>query len=182
MKPFIYTEMMVHVPMCTHKNPETALVITDDMDKFSQELASYKNCKITQVDVKDTLHTLRELEDKSFDVVLSEGSLDTAVLAHIARISKDDALSVMNHPDLDDIEANSALMRDLGRDFKIIMPYNVQDNTLLLASKEYHPTADIILQRSDLLEDTKYYNCDIHSAAFAMGNHIRKNYLGIIRN
>jgi len=27
-----------------------------------------------------------------------------------------------------------------------------------------------------------YYNCDVHVGSFAMGNYIRKEYLGIIKN
>jgi spermidine synthase len=182
MKSFIYTEMMVHVPLCTHKNPETVLLIADDATNFNEELARYKDYSVTVIEAKNALESIRELQDNTFDVILSEISDDVALLAHIARISKDDALIAITHPHLDDIKANTALMKALGKDFKIIMPYSAGESTLLLASKEYHPTADIILQRSDLLEGQHYYNCDIHPAAFAMGNYIRKNYLGLIRN
>ena len=62
-------------------------------------------------------------------------------------------------------------------------PYNIGNGaTALLSSKEYHPTADINLQRADMLDGLSYYNCDVHPAAFAMGNYIRKEYLGIIKN
>ena len=33
-----------------------------------------------------------------------------------------------------------------------------------------------------MLDGLSYYNCDIHPAAFAMGNYIRKEYLGVIKN
>jgi len=63
------------------------------------------------------------------------------------------------------------------------MPYNLGNGaTALLASKAYHPTADLILHRADMLDNLSYYNCDIHPAAFAMGNYIRKEYLGSIKN
>jgi spermidine synthase len=63
------------------------------------------------------------------------------------------------------------------------MPYNLGNgSTALLASKEYHPTADVILQRSDMIDGLSFYNCDIHVSAFAMPNYIRKEYLGIIKN
>ena len=75
------------------------------------------------------------------------------------------------------------MMQILGNYFKVIMPYNIgNDSTALLASKEYHPTADIILHRADMLDDNQFYNCDVHIASFAMGNYIRKEYLGIIKN
>lgn len=182
MESFIYPEMMVHVPLCTHKNPETVLLIADGTTQFANELARYKDCSVSIIKASDAGDAICKLEDNSFDVVLSEGSSDAVLLAHIARVSKEDALISIVHPSLDDIEANTAIMKALGKDFKIIMPYNAGENTLLLASKEYHPTADIILQRSDLLEGHSYYNCDIHPAAFATGNNVRKAYLGVIRN
>jgi spermidine synthase len=182
MKSFIYPEMMVHVPLCTHKNPETVLVISDDTTSFDAELARYRNCTVTVIKADRALEALRELGDSAFDVVLSEAQADSTVLAHIARVSREDAVIAITHPSLDDVDANKAIMKDLGKDFKIIMPYNAGENTLLLASKEYHPTADVILQRTDLLEGQQYYNCDIHPAAFAMGNNVRKDYLGVIRN
>ncbi len=182
MKSFIYPEMMVHVPLCTHKDPQNILLISDDTKLFDVELARHRDCSITIIKSSDAGDAICNLEDNSFDVVLSEGSNEAVLLAHIARVSKEDALISIAHPSLDDIEANRVIMKNLAKDFKIIMPYNAGENTLLLASKEYHPTADIILQRSDLLEGHSYYNCDIHPAAFATGNDVRKAYLGVIRN
>ena len=182
MESFIYPEMMVHVPLCTHKDPQSVLVISDDAGLFHAELARYKECSVTTIKASDAGDAICKLEDNAFDIVLSEGSSDGVLLAHIARVSKEDALISIVHPPLDDIEANTVIMKTLGKDFKIVMPYNAGKDTLLLASKEYHPTADIILQRSDLLEGHSYYNCDIHPAAFATGNNVRKAYLGVIRN
>lgn len=184
MKTFIYPEMMVHIPMCTHKNPRTVVLMSNQADLLKDEMARYRDVEVTYTEVNDLLGTLRECGDKSTDVLLLDTqSDDSAVFAHINRILKDDALMVLKHPDLDDTSANTKLMQILGNYFKIIMPYRMEDgSTLLLCSKEYHPTADLILQRSDLLEGHHYYNCDIHIASFAMPQYIRKNYLGIIRN
>jgi len=33
-----------------------------------------------------------------------------------------------------------------------------------------------------MIDGLNFYNCDIHIAAFAMPNYIRKEYLGIIKN
>jgi spermidine synthase len=87
------------------------------------------------------------------------------------------------HPSLDDVAANKSMMQILGKYAKIIMPFNLGNGeTALLASKAYHPTADIILHRADMLDGLQYYNCDVHPAAFAMGNNVRKAYLGVIKN
>lgn len=184
MKTFITPEMMTHVPMCTHKNPCSVVVISHQNDLLKTEMARYSDAEAIYIHRDDLLNGLREQADKSADVLLLDTlSDDSAVFAHVNRILKEDGLMVCKHPALDDLAANTSLMQILGNYFKIIMPYHLEDgSTLLLCSKEYHPTADLILQRSDLLEGHQYYNCDIHIAAFAMPQYIRKNYLGIVRN
>lgn len=181
MKSFIYPEMMVHVPLCTNKAPENVLIISDSAELLTNEIE--KHADISSTVVGCNIDVIRDLSDKSYDVVICEISGDAAVLAHINRVLKDDGQLVTKHDSLDDVQSNKILMQVLGNYFKIIMPYNLGNgSTALLASKEYHPTADIILQRADMLSNLSYYNCDIHIAAFAMPNYIRKEYLGIIRN
>jgi spermidine synthase len=50
----------------------------------------------------------------------------------------------------------------------------------MLASRFYHPTADINLQRADLTDGFAYYNSDIAIAAFATPTQINNEYLLII--
>lgn len=184
MKTFVYPEMMVHVSMCTHKLPTSVLLASDSRDLLMNELARYKESTVTNVGSSDLLESFRNVEEKSADVIMVDAlTSDSVVIAHISRILKDDGLLVMKHPSLDDITANKPLMEALGHYFKIVMPYRLEDgSTLLLSSKEYHPTADVILQRTDLLEGHQYYNCDIHPSAFAMPQYIRENYRGLARN
>lgn len=181
MNKFIYPEMMVHVALCTNKDPKNVLVISNDADLLSKEIQKHND--INSNIIKCTLDSLRNLEDNSYDVVICEMSGDAAVLAHINRVLKDDGQLVTTHPALDKVTENKQLMQVLGNYFKIIMPFNLGNSeTALLASKEYHPTADIILHRADMLDNLEYYNCDVHPAAFAMPNYIRKEYLGVIKN
>ena len=184
MKTVIYPEMMVHVALCTHKLPTNVVVASDSSDLLMGELSRYRDSTVTNCSGSTLLESFRDLDDSSADVVLVDTlTADAAVIAHINRVLKGDGLMVMQHPNLDNITDNTSLMQILGNYFKIIMPYyDGNGATLLLCSKEYHPTADIILQRSDLLEGQQFYNCDVHSAVFAMPQYIRKNYLGIILN
>ena len=184
MKTFITPEMMVHVAMCTHKNPRSVMVLTPQPDLLKTEMGRYREVDAEYAGTDALLGALRGGCDKSMDVLLLDTlSDDGAVFAHVNRVLKEDALMVCRHPDLDDVAANTKLMQILGNYFKIIMPYyDGNGATLLLCSKEYHPTADLILQRSDLLEGQQFYNCDVHIGVFAMPQYIRKNYLGIIRN
>ncbi len=181
MREFIYPEMMVHVPVCTSKVPENVLIISDNAELLNAEMQ--KHSEINSSVIECSMDAVRNADDDSADVVICEMDADGATVAHINRILKDDGQLCITHPDLDETEPNKTLMKALGRYFKVIMPFNLGNgSTALLASKEYHPTADIILQRSDMIDGLKHYNCDIHIAAFAMPNYIRKEYLGIIRN
>jgi len=182
MKESIYSEMMVHVPLCTNKNPQNILIVSDNASNLLAEIEKHNDINSTVVPA--TLDALRDIEDDKFDVVICEmQNPDAAALAHMSRILKVDGQLVLNHPPLTDVEGNKSLMQILANYFKIIMPYNLGDgSTALFSSKEYHPTADIILQRSDMLDNLKVYNCDLHIAAFAMPNYIRKEYLGVIKN
>jgi len=181
MKQFIYNEMMVHVPLCTHKEPKNVLIISNDAGAFVEEIQ--KHTEISCDVISANLDLLRDAADKNYDIVISEMQNDAVVLAHINRVLKEDALFVIQHPSLDNVEENKNLMEIVGKYAKIVMPYNLGNcSTALFASKEYHPTADIILQRADLTDGLEYYNSDVHVASFAMGNNIRKTYLGIIKN
>lgn len=183
MKPFVHPEMMVHIPLCTHKEPKNVLVASDSAEALMSEIGRYLGIDTVVINATNVLESLRNVADKSIDVALfdlTDG--DAALMAHLNRVLTDKGVCVMKHPDLDDVAANTALMQVLGNYFKIIMPYYAGNETLLLCSKEYHPTADVILQRTDLLEGQQFYNCDVHIGVFAMPQYVRKNYLGIIRN
>ncbi|MBU0631229.1 spermidine synthase [bacterium] len=181
MKDFIYPEMMVHVPLCTHKEPKNILILSNDAMKLQLEISRHENMSATTAQA--SLDALRSANDSSFEVVLSELPCDAASIAHLSRVLTDDGLLVTVHPALENTDENKIIMQVMSNYFKIIMPYRLENGqTLLLASKAYHPTADVILQRADMLDGLSYYNCDIHPAAFAMGNYIRKEYLGVIKN
>ncbi len=184
MKDFIYPEMMVHIPLCTVKKPENVLIVSDDAEALESEVARHDTMKSKTVSASDLMTNLRDQEDGSADVILMDVLTDdAAAIAHVNRILNDEGLVVLKHPTLDNETDNKKLMQVLGNYFKIIMPYYIGNGeTLLLASKAYHPTADIILHRTDMLDGLQYYNCDIHPAAFATPNYIRKTYLGIIKN
>lgn len=181
MKEFIYNEMMVHVGVCTNKNPENVLIISENAAGFVAEMQKHDgiSCDV----ISENINLLRDAKDAAYDVVISEMDTDAAVLAHYNRVLKVDGLLVTSIPSLDETQANKQIMEVLGKYTKVIMPFHVGGDKLsLLASKEYHPTADIILHRTDMLDGLEYYNCDVHVGSFAMGNHIRKEYLGIIKN
>jgi len=178
-----YAELMVHVPACTHKDPKNVLIISDNAAAMIDEIAKYNT-----VDAKaigEDVDALREMENESFDIVISEAAIDPVSTAHINRVLKTDGLMVAAPFDLENREESTAKFKELGKYFKIVMPYALlatTANTAVLASKEYHPTADVNLQRADLTDGFTVYNSDLHVGIFAMPTYIKKAYLGIIKN
>lgn len=179
-KEFVYNEMMAHVPVCSHKSPKSLLLISDSPDGIKNELGRHKGLEVTV----GGLDAIGKGTDNSYDIVLidSTAPLSRATYAHLNRIVKEDGLVSCLNASLEDEEASKEQIGALGEYFKIVMPYFAQDKTMILASKEYHPTADVILHRTDLIDGLSFYNCDIHPSSFAMPNYIRSAYRGIIKN
>ena len=61
------------------------------------------------------------------------------------------------------------------------MPFKFGHNTSIIASKRYHPTADINLQRADLLDGLNYYSAEIHNASFVFPAGEHKALTGIAK-
>ncbi len=180
MKKNIYAEMMVHVPLCTHKEPQDVLLISNTCDELTKEIDKHS----TQIKHRcATQKDLSSIDADSADIIVCDIETDALTLSHITRILKSDGLITLDHPSLEDKRANEVLMGILSNSFKIIMPYRLDSaKTLLLASRSTHPTADLNLHRCDMLDDLTYYNCDIHIGSFAMGTQVRKEYLGLFKN
>ena len=179
-KEFIYNEMMVHVPVCSHKTPKNLLLISNNAEGIQKELERHIGLDVTV----GGLDAIANAEDSAYDIVLidSTAEISRATYAHLDRIVKEDGLVSCLNASLDQEDTTKEQLNALGQYFKILMPYNAEDKTMILASKEYHPTADVILQRSDLIDGLSYYNCDVHAACFAMPNYIRSTYKGVIKN
>lgn len=175
---YAFNEMMVHVPLCTHKEPENILVIGKADEELKQEVAKHK-AKATFGDIE----VLNAYNQKDVDVIiLTNVSMDELLLANIERILKDDGVITFKtssfHKGEEDLKADLKLV---GEKFWIAMPYSFGHSTSILASKKYHPTADIVLQTSDLLDDLNYYSTEVQHASFVFSAHIHRTLTGIAK-
>lgn len=169
----INSEMLVHVPMCTHKEPKKVLVVMGD-DEIKKELEKYD----VEVIYSDSFNS-----DEKFDVVIYNNNIiDDIVMANAMR-NLEDKCGVFASKVIS-FDANSdAMKKDLAtvaKNFWIAMPYASGQDMMILASKKYHPQADIILDRSDFV-DTNYYNTELHNASFVMPTYIQKPLTGIAK-
>jgi spermidine synthase len=165
--------MMVHVPLNTHKEPKKILVIQGD-DAFKSELCKYE----AEVTYSDEFNV-----EGSFDVVIyNSNNVDAITLASVQRVLEPTCgvfvSGVVNYEN--DKEGMSQQLKNIGEQFWIAMPYRFEGMSAILASKKYHPQADIILDRSDFIE-SEYYYTELQNACFMMPAYAQKALTGIAR-
>ena len=170
----INAEMLVHVGLCTHKEPKDVLLLGSN-ESLEKEIARYKEL---HVDLSDKLSFVEGVKDKSQDVVIvnSNRLYDITFLAQIKRVLKDDGIVVL--------KTNEKYKENLQNlnSYSIAMLFRYEGENAIVASRKYHPTADIILQRSDLIDGLSYYNSEVHLASFAQPTYLRAELLGIQKN
>ena len=171
----INAEMLTHVALCTHKEPKDVFILGSH-DYINSEIARHNGL---HVDLCDNVSCIESAKDNSFDVIIvnSDRYYEPTFAAQINRVLRNDGLVVLKTNEK--LEENIGVFGNL---FGIVMTYKVEDRRAIIATKKYHPTADIILQRSDLLEDLSYYNAEMHLASFALPTYLRKKLLGIQKN
>ncbi len=191
---FIKSEMLTHVPFNTHKDPKSILVINGGK-RIQRELEKYNSySEIIHIDGSDTVEKLTALGAKKFDLAIVSTSDFTNSREFWIELTKNLDQKAVVAIEMSNIfikqEQAKEELKLAGSIYPIVMPYRYEkaaDDTiisseyLMLASRFYHPTADINLQRADLTDGFAYYNSDIAIAAFTVPTYIYKEYLGIIK-
>jgi len=170
----IHNEMMIHIAMNTHHNPQSVLVIGMDNEIAKKELAKYE----ANVTYSSELNI-----DEKFDVVIyNSNELDELNLASIQRAiePKEGVLVALSQRFKKDSTTLANDLTNVGKDFWICMPFRFGHTMAILASKKFHPQADIILDRSDFI-DGQYYNTELQNACFIHPTYIKKALTGIAK-
>jgi len=189
---YIKNEMITHIPLCTHANPKNILVV-GGVDGIKIELEKYKFLDKVESIESDIINNLANIEANSFDVVIvndntiMEDKLFASLVGKV--LTNDGVLSTVANNMFSSQDKLENELKSLDDIFKIVMPYRYEGqndnivtmNTLILASKTYHPTADINLQRADLTDGFRYYNSDIAIGTFLLPTTIRKRFLGLVK-
>ena len=176
----ISSEMLAHIGLCSHPNIKKLLLINSN-EELIREINKHKDIEITTID-SDIYNQLSIKESNSFDIVIANSlkeMKDITIYIQIGRILNSKGIFVM---EIDknyygDIEEIREILKIAREPFIIAMPFSYEKNSAIFCSKKYHPTADLILQKSDLLEDLEYYNSDIHLASFTLPTAIKKSII-----
>lgn len=171
----INAEMLTHVALCTHRDPKDVLVIGKH-NFINNEVARYRGI---HVELRDEVSFVESAKDSSFDAVIvnSDRFYKPTFAAQINRVLRKDGLVVLRVS-----EDLKTPLKNFGSLFGIVMTYKIENKRAMMATKKYHPTADIILQRADLIEDLSWYNAEMHLASFVLPTYMRKELLGIQKN
>lgn len=172
-------------------------VINISKEYFS-DLGDWDNKRL-HITIEGGMDFIAKAKDQSYDIVLVDATdpsdlskelFDPTFYAQVNRVLKDDGLvAVQGGSYWMDMPEHKRILKTVGAPFWIAMPYNYPMYTypgvnwnFIIASKKYHPTADIVLQRADLIEGLHYYTSDIHRAAFAISKDVKKELLGLAKN
>ena len=154
----ITAEMAVHVPFCVHNDVQNALFVTHHEAEMCEQAG--KHSILPKISQEIT-------ESNFFDIIIIDEFINDSLIRSGAGALKERGIMVARTTD--DRIKDDLMM--LGAKFRIAMPYHHLN--LIFASNFFHPTADIVLQKSDLLNDMYYYNTEIHLAEFALPSKIR---------
>ena len=191
---FIKSEMLTHVAINTHANPKKVLVINGGK-RVGRELEKYDTItEVINIDGVDAIEKLQDLGAKKFDVAIvsttdytnnREFWIELTKLLDTKGVAAIEMSNIVTTVD----DAKSEL-KLAGTIYPIVMPYRydkaidgkvLTSEYLMLASRFYHPTADINLQRADLTEGFAYYSSDVAISSFTVPTFAYKEYLGIIK-
>jgi len=175
-KNFAYDEMMVHVPMCSHKDINKILVVGEVSVDFKAELAKHECKDVTYTDALNI--------DEKFDIILYNKEAPSELeMVNIERcIEPKKGIFVTKASSLaKNLEVSKKELEIVGKNFWICMPYSFGHTTLIFASKKYHPQSEIVLQVADLLEGCEYYNTELQNSAFVYPTYIAKGITGIAK-
>ncbi|NWF67137.1 MAG: hypothetical protein HXX81_06680 [Campylobacterales bacterium] len=140
------------------------------------------------------LISFNDLKDKQYDLIIVDNKLhesfyfEDEFLAKIKATLKNDGIFICSNVDFDnDKESFKSNLSKISSLFRISMPYKVTTSingsgNFIFSSNKYHPTSDIILDKSDFLDDCFYYNSEIHLQSFILPNYIKKELLNIAKN
>jgi len=159
-------EMMALVGACTQEAGDKFLVPSSLNEEFNKILT--KKFEIYNEDTQE-----------KYDLIIDEKPGD---LIKIYKKLNDKGIYITAAKSLQERD----LFANLSKLFYIVMPYYfIEDNgtqkALVFASKEIHPTADLIRHRSDFVENTHYYHTDIHLASFVLPKYVFENIKDVIK-
>lgn len=176
-------EMLVHVPFCSH--PDIKDVLIFGIEGLEDEIKKHP-----QINVEYEQIQTYSPKKNGYDIIIAQDmeNLDEIGLAKIETSLRQTGIFIGS--DLSwskDTKKTLEQMKKFDK-FNIVMPYmygwglgDKSQGAILFCSNKFHPTADIVLQKADLLDGLEYYNSDIHKASFSLPTGTKKALLEALK-
>lgn len=206
---FIESELLAHIPLCSIPCPKNVLLFNSFNLEIAYECFKHNvSVDCVQGDKKslDSLMSFlphfqevihhkdfslvsqaMELDIKKYDVIIADSLLNKHQLDGLSRMLTNEGVLITRapHPLLEE-EAFIQKLSEYTSFFHIIMPFSphlsiLSDKSYIFASKHFHPCADMLLQKIDLLPHLEYYNAKIHESAFVLPNFLFKKIQDIAK-
>ncbi|WP_120945918.1 spermine/spermidine synthase domain-containing protein [Helicobacter labacensis] len=208
--PFIQSELLAHVGACVHPNPKRALITGGFDTQIAFELLKYEGLHVDFVQedhaMLENLHAflpqfaetkaharfklydkILDLDLQPYDILISLSTPNAHQVDGLQRMLNPKGLMLLSVPNpLLEQEAFKGALTSLQGCAQILMPFNTPyaptPQVYLFASKHYHPLADMLLQKIDMLDGLRYYNAEIHHAAFAQPQWLKGACARLLKN
>lgn len=219
---FVYHEMLAHISMFSHPNPQEVLIIGGGDGGTAREVIKHTGVKGIQlveideevisvckqhfpslavaldhpkvnVEVRDAIEYMKDIRDR-FDIILIDST--DPVIEQSGGLFRApfyrDCLKALTEQGIlaaqvGDIGFETNLVLGVFSRLKEVFPvtriylapipsYTIVPYAFAFCSKSVRPEARLGLSRFDRRLQTRYYNPQIHQAAFALSEHLRKDF------
>jgi len=189
----IYREMMTHIPLFTHRNPETVAIMDENNPGLAEEALKHKTVRTIwqrKTSAGERLNDSRiqvfNNDPDDFFSQIKKESLDILIIGDLWKKNVADCLNALHADgfyiqlcesshDLAALKNHQQILRSAG--FSDVLPLNFPGaagwRTAMMAVKEgtiRHPREKDIFNKPF---STRYYNLDMHKAAFALPEFMR---------
>lgn len=206
---FQESELLAHIPLCAHPEPKKLLLAGSFNLEIAFEALRHDDLEVhlLQNDLK-ILHSfisffphyqetmnhprfrvIEELvENHHYDVILYTDTPSFSAVEPYIPLLSDTGILITR---LENLLLYPTPMRDhiaaLARFFPIAMPFAspfslLANSHFLFASRRYHPTADLLLQKADMLEGLQAYHARVQESAFVLPRFLEEGLAGVIKN
>ncbi|PAF41882.1 spermidine synthase [Helicobacter sp. 11S03491-1] len=208
---YVESELNAQIATCSHPAPHNALILGGFNLEVAYELLRHQELSVDFVQNDDKIldslisflphfslvtkddrfkryQKAIDLEIKKYDLVICLNQPNKHEIDGISRLLSKEGILIFatKHPLLEFDSFKMSLL-NAGEFFEIVMPFFaplsiLADKGFVFASKRYHPLADMLLQKIDMLEGLKYYNADIHQGAFGLPHILLNQLKGVLKN
>ncbi|PAF54100.1 spermidine synthase [Helicobacter sp. 13S00482-2] len=208
---YIESELNAHIGMCSHPDVKNVLILGGFNIEIAHEVLRHDGVRVDFVQSDEKIFDSFISFLPNFSPLMQDARFKKYIRAIDLPVKKYDLIICLNQPNKHEIDGISRMLSKegilifstkhpllefdsfkdsittSGEFFNIVMPFFaplsiLADKGFIFASKRYHPLADMLLQKIDMLDGLKYYNSDIHQASFALPNILNKKLKGALKN